>query len=197
MMSTYSRPARRYNRMLRKFCPKNPKPSRKRKMVMSASTTMAMSALLPKKALMKSSARQRRTAIGATIGGAATTSAILQSWRLGNGCGKCRSVTIRLQNSAVRCPLSCGRQTACPKYRTSIEWWAMALTNAEIVRYSDLIEKLIWAKRRPPLHLREKVREGQRIAGHEIELFLVRPLFFEPTRKVESSIAKTRYVGTR
>ena len=29
------------------------------------------------KALMKSSARQRRTAIGATIGGAATTSAIL------------------------------------------------------------------------------------------------------------------------
>jgi len=95
------------------------------------------------------------------------------------------------------CPLSCGRQTACPKYRTSIEWWAMAFSNEEIVRYSDLIEKLIWAKRRPPLHLREKVREGQRIAGHEIELFLVRPLFFDPTRKVESSIAKTRYVGTR
>src|SRR5881398_967570 len=97
MISTYSRPARLYNRMLRKFCPKNPKPSRKRKMVMSARTTMAMSALLPKKALMKSSARQRRTAIGATIGGAAATSAILQSWRLGNGGGKCRSVTIRLQ----------------------------------------------------------------------------------------------------
>src|SRR5436305_6101596 len=66
-------------------------------MVMSARTTMAMSALLPKKALMKSSARQRRTAIGATIGGAATTSAILQSWRLGNGGGKYRSVTFTLQ----------------------------------------------------------------------------------------------------
>ena len=73
----------------------------------------------------------------------------------------------------------------------------MAFSNAEIVRYSELIEKLIWAKRRPPLHLRDKVREGQRLAGHEIELFLVRPLFFDPTRKVESSIAKTRYVGTR
>src|SRR6476659_7630360 len=97
MMSTYSRPAWRYNRMLRKLCPKNPNPSRKRKMVMSARTTMAMSALLPKKAFMKSSARQRRTAIGATIGGAATTSAILQSWRLGNGGGKCRSVTFALQ----------------------------------------------------------------------------------------------------
>src|SRR6476620_6285917 len=112
MISTYSRPARRYNRMLRKFCPKNPNPSRKRKMVMSPRTTMAMSALLPKKALMKSSARQRRTAIGATTGGAATTSAILQSWRLGNGDGKCRSVTIALQfrqgiwqNDANHCSL--------------------------------------------------------------------------------------------
>src|SRR5947199_3350504 len=82
-------------------------------MLMSARTTMAMSALLTKKALMKSSARQRRTAIGATIGGgAATTSAILQSWRLGNGGGKCRSVTFRLQfrqgiwqNDANRCSL--------------------------------------------------------------------------------------------
>src|SRR5438105_9210803 len=113
MMSTYSRPARRYNRMLRKFCPKNPNPSRKRKMVMSARTTMAMSALLPKKALMKSSARQRRTAIGATSGAVATTSAILQSWCLGNGGGKCRSVTFTLQfvhriwqNDANRCSLS-------------------------------------------------------------------------------------------
>src|SRR4029077_18472701 len=99
--------------MLAKFFPKNPKPSRKRKMVMRPRTTMAMSALLPKKAFMKSSARQRRTAIGATVGGAATTSAILQSWRLSTGGGKCRSVTIRLQfrqgiwqNDANRCYLS-------------------------------------------------------------------------------------------
>src|SRR5678815_2875543 len=85
--------------MLAKFFPKNPKPSRKRKMVMSPRTTMAMSALLPKKALMKSSARQRRTAIGATIGGAATTSAILQSCRFSEGTGKFRNVTIALQNA--------------------------------------------------------------------------------------------------
>ena len=73
----------------------------------------------------------------------------------------------------------------------------MAFTNAEIVRYSDLIEKLIWAKRRPPLHLRDKVREGQRIEEHEIELFLVRPTFPDPTRQIEESIAKARYVKTR
>jgi hypothetical protein len=56
---------------------------------------------------------------------------------------------------------------------------------------------LIWAKRRPPLHLRGKVREGQRIEGYEIELFLVRPLFFDPAREIEESIAKARYVRSR
>jgi hypothetical protein len=58
----------------------------------------------------------------------------------------------------------------------------MAFNDVEIARYAGLIEKLIWAKRRPPLHVRDKVREGQRIEGHEIELFLVRPLFSDPTR---------------
>ncbi len=46
----------------------------------------------------------------------------------------------------------------------------MAFNDVEIARYAGLIEKLIWAKRRPPLHLRDKVREGQRIEGHEISL---------------------------
>jgi hypothetical protein len=73
----------------------------------------------------------------------------------------------------------------------------MGFNDVEIARYAGLIEKLIWAKRRPPLHLRDKVREGQRIAGYEIELFLVRPLFFDPARQVESSIAKARYVKSR
>ena len=73
----------------------------------------------------------------------------------------------------------------------------MGFSDLEIARYTGLIERLVWAKRRPPLHLRDKVREGQRIKGYEIELFLVRPLFFEPTRKIESSIAKTRYVKSR
>ena len=73
----------------------------------------------------------------------------------------------------------------------------MAFTDTEIAHYADLIEELIWKRRRPPLHLRDKVREGQRIVGHEIELFLVRPLFSDPTRQTETSIAKTRYVKSR
>jgi hypothetical protein len=39
--------------------------------------------------------------------------------------------------------------------------------------------------------------EGQRIKGSEIELFLVRPYFRDPTQSVECSIAKTRYVKSR
>jgi hypothetical protein len=73
----------------------------------------------------------------------------------------------------------------------------MAFSDAEIERYTDLIEKMIWAKRRPPLHLRDQIREGQRIAGHEIELFLMRPLFSDPTRQIDESIAKARYVQSR
>ena len=73
----------------------------------------------------------------------------------------------------------------------------MPFNDVEIAHYADLIEKLIWAKRRPPLHLRDKVREGQRIEGHEIELFLVRPLFSDPTRWIEQSIAKARFVKSR
>src|SRR5207248_4972362 len=99
MMSMYSRPARRYSRMLAKFFPKNPKPSRKRKIVMSPRTTIAMRALLPKKPLMKSSARQRRAGSGISIGDGAATSVILQSCRFREGGGKFRNVTIALQNA--------------------------------------------------------------------------------------------------
>ena len=73
----------------------------------------------------------------------------------------------------------------------------MAFTEAEIAQYTDLIEKMIWTKRRPPLHLRNLVREGQRVAGSEIELFLVRPLFSDPAQQVEESIAKARHVKTQ
>src|SRR6266403_206558 len=64
MMSTYSNPARRYSRRFARFWPKNPKPSRKRKIVINARTTIATSALLPKNALIADSvvSRWRRAA---------------------------------------------------------------------------------------------------------------------------------------
>lgn len=73
----------------------------------------------------------------------------------------------------------------------------MAFTPDEIASHTALIEKLLWAKRRPPLHLRDKMREGQRIAGHAIEFFYVRPRYSDPRQLSEESIAKTRWVRSR
>ena len=70
----------------------------------------------------------------------------------------------------------------------------MAFTNLEIAQHSALIEKLFWSKHRPPLRLRDRMREGQRIEGHSIELFYVRPLFSDRRRTIEESIAKVTFV---
>jgi len=70
----------------------------------------------------------------------------------------------------------------------------MPFTDIEIAEHTELIEQLFWSKRRPPLHLREKVREGQRFDGHSIELFFVRPFFERPGEFLENSIAKVRFV---
>lgn len=66
----------------------------------------------------------------------------------------------------------------------------MAFTEQEIAQHLDTLESHFWIHRRPPLHLRDRVREGQRITGQSIELFLVRPVFNHPEQLVEESIAK-------
>jgi hypothetical protein len=81
--------------------------------------------------------------------------------------------------------------------RTGRENGGMAFSPLEFVAYADLIEKIVWSKRRPPLHLRDKIREGQRIEGSEIELFLVRPHYSDSRRQIEESVAKARYVRSR
>lgn len=70
----------------------------------------------------------------------------------------------------------------------------MAFTELEIAEHTALIEKLFWAKRRPPLSIRDKMREGQRIKDQSIELFFVRPVWDDPTRHTEESIAKVTFV---
>lgn len=70
----------------------------------------------------------------------------------------------------------------------------MAFTDAEIAGHAALIEKLFWSKRRLPLHIRDQIREGQRMEGQSIELFFVRSLFNDPSRTVEEPIAKLTFV---
>ena len=73
----------------------------------------------------------------------------------------------------------------------------MAFTDDEVLRFGEQIEKLFWSKHRPPLHLRDKVREGHRVEKSEIVLFFVRPHFRDSTQEVYEQIAKTRFVRSR
>lgn len=73
----------------------------------------------------------------------------------------------------------------------------MAFTDDEIARYLGEIEKHFWSKRRPPLEIRDKVREGQRVEGQSVELFLVRPRWNNPSQQVEEPIAKATWVRSR
>jgi len=73
----------------------------------------------------------------------------------------------------------------------------MAFTEQQISQYLETIENEFWAKRRPPLDLRDKIREGQRISGQSIELFFERPAFERPGKFIEESVAKICYVRTR
>lgn len=73
----------------------------------------------------------------------------------------------------------------------------MAFTDDEIAEYTGSIEQLFWSRRRPPLQVREQMREGQRFAGQSIEFFFVRPAFDRPGQFTEESIAKISYVRAR
>lgn len=73
----------------------------------------------------------------------------------------------------------------------------MAFNDAETESILDKLEREFWVQRRPPLHLRDQLREGQRIDGHSIELFLNRPAFRRPDEWIEEPIAKIRYVRSR
>lgn len=73
----------------------------------------------------------------------------------------------------------------------------MAFTAAETEAILRQLEEEFWVHRRPPLHLRDKVREGQRIDGQSIELYYNRPAFQRPGEWTEEPIAKIRYIRSR
>lgn len=70
----------------------------------------------------------------------------------------------------------------------------MAFTDVEIAEHLKVIEDSFWSRRRPPLHLRDKVREGQRFTDRVIELFIVRPVYDNPAEQTEESIARIQHL---
>ena len=73
----------------------------------------------------------------------------------------------------------------------------MAFTELEIAQHQKALEDTFWSRRRPPLHVREQMREGQRFTDQAIELFFVRPAFNRPGTEVEDAIAKVQFVRTQ
>ena len=71
----------------------------------------------------------------------------------------------------------------------------MAFTELELARHQRDLEAFM-KRRRPPLHIRDKLDHGYRIAGQSVELFDIRPDFQNPSLKRESPFAKATYVRT-
>ncbi len=74
---------------------------------------------------------------------------------------------------------------------------AMAFTEDEVAAFTEQIERILWTHRRPPLHLRNMVREAQSIKGNEIEIFEWRPYFRDKSQWIKSAVAMTKYVRSR
>ena len=69
----------------------------------------------------------------------------------------------------------------------------MAFTELELARHKRDLESFM-KRRRPPLHIRDKLDHGYRIVGQSVELFDIRPDFRDPSVKRETSFAKATYV---
>jgi hypothetical protein len=71
----------------------------------------------------------------------------------------------------------------------------VAFTEIEIKRCEREISRFL-DRRRPPPEIRNELDIGYRISGHSVELFEVRPVWDDRSRKSEHSFAKATFVRT-
>lgn len=71
----------------------------------------------------------------------------------------------------------------------------MTVSEFEQQRYEKLLQDFC-EQQGPPPHLHDKLQWGFTVDPEKrsVELFEIRPLFTDPTRKVQTPIAKARYV---
>jgi hypothetical protein len=69
----------------------------------------------------------------------------------------------------------------------------MAFNESEIGKIEKAVATFL-ERRRPPLHIRAKLDLGYRISGQSLELFEIRPMWKDPTKKTEAAVAKATYV---
>src|SRR5512146_1425308 len=71
----------------------------------------------------------------------------------------------------------------------------MALTRRQQAQLNTLLAT--YCETRVPEHVRDKLRLGYRIRGHEVVLFEERPEFGSPHTWSEFAVAKFKYVSTQ
>jgi hypothetical protein len=71
----------------------------------------------------------------------------------------------------------------------------MAFSQTEKVMIEAVLAAFV-ERRRPPVHLREKLDWGFRIDNQSVEIFAVRPRHDDKKRKVQEPLAKATYVKT-
>jgi hypothetical protein len=69
----------------------------------------------------------------------------------------------------------------------------MAFSEFERKRYERAAQIYIDANR-PPVHIRNELDLGYRLQEQSVEVFEIRPLWRNPTEKIEQSVAKATYV---
>ena len=72
----------------------------------------------------------------------------------------------------------------------------MAFSEFETRRCEKALKEYV-DKHRPPAHLRSKVDLSYRVTGQSVEVFEVRPLWNNPTKIIEESVAKATYVKSQ
>jgi len=69
----------------------------------------------------------------------------------------------------------------------------MTLSEFEEKKYEKIMKDYV-EKHRPPVHLRNEVDLSFRIKGQSVEIFEIRPLWNDKSKKIEEAVAKATYV---
>lgn len=72
----------------------------------------------------------------------------------------------------------------------------MAFSEFETKKYESAVQTFM-DRRRPPPHIRAQLDLGYRITGQSVEIYEIRPVWREPTKTIETPVAKTTYVKTQ
>jgi hypothetical protein len=72
----------------------------------------------------------------------------------------------------------------------------MPLNDFEMNRVEKALGLFV-EKNRPPPHIRSKVDLGVSVRGQSVEIFEIRPVWNDPSKKMECAVAKATFVRTQ